>query len=135
MGAQTWSHSVSMPVPSMALHVVTTGSPPAGTGAARRQLWRGPLARVASVAVGLVDGDHVGELEDALLDALQLVAGAGRASSTRKKSTMLGDGRLALADADGLDEHDVEAGGLDESIVSRVAARRRRACRPSATAG
>ena len=35
-------------------------------------------ASVCVRAVGLVDRDHVGQLEDALLDALQLVAGAGQ---------------------------------------------------------
>ena len=40
------------------------------------------------VAVGLVDGDDVGELEQAALDALQLVAGA-RDATTTKTSTIL----------------------------------------------
>ena len=34
---------------------------------------------------------------------------------------MLGDGGLGLADADGLDQDDVVAGGLDTTIASRVA--------------
>ena len=41
-----------------------------------------------ALAVGLVDRDHVGQLEDALLDALQLVAGARQASAAGSESTM-----------------------------------------------
>ena len=56
-------------------------------------------------------------------------------SSTAKKSTIERDGDLGLADADGLDEHDVEARRLaDEHRLARAvrdaaerAARRRRA--------
>jgi len=39
------------------------------------------------LAVGLVDGERVGQLEDALLDALELVARA-REHEDRKKSTI-----------------------------------------------
>ena len=66
---------------------------------------RGPGLLLA-VAVGLVDRDHVGDLEDALLDALQLVAGAGEGEE-QERVDHPGDGDLGLADADGLDQHDV----------------------------
>ena len=42
------------------------------------ELAGGGAGLLLAVAVGLVDRDHVGDLEDALLDALQLVAGAGQ---------------------------------------------------------
>ena len=69
-------------------------------------------AGALAVAVGLVDGDHVGQLEDAALDALQLVAGA-REREQQERVDHLGDGDLGLPDADGLDDHDVVAGGLE----------------------
>ena len=50
-----------------------------------------PSASIDAVAVGLVDGDHVGQLEHALLDPLQL--SPARASiSSRKVSTMSATG-------------------------------------------
>ena len=64
------------------------------------------LAR-RGIEVGLVVDDDVGELDDAALDRLQLVAGVGqRAARTVDHA---GDRDLALADADRLDDHDVEA--------------------------
>ena len=63
------------------------------------------------VAVGLVDGDDVGELEQAALDALQLVAGA-RDRHHDEDIDHVGDGGLRLADAHCLDQHDVVAGGF-----------------------
>ena len=66
------------------------------------------------VAVGLVDGDDVGELEQAALDALQLVARA-RDGHHDENIDHVGDGGLGLADADRLDQHHVVAGSLDES--------------------
>ena len=69
--------------------------------------------RIAGVlAVGLVDRDDVGHLEDAALDALQLVAAPGQGQE-QEGVDHLGDGDLGLTDADGLDEHDVEARGLE----------------------
>ena len=65
-----------------------------------------------AVAVGLVDRDDVGELEDAALDALQLVAGTGQGEQ-QEGVDHLGDRDLVLADADGLDDDDVVAGRLE----------------------
>ena len=48
----------------------------------------GPARRRQELAVGLVDQDQVGELDDAALDALQLVAGARREQQRGKQSTM-----------------------------------------------
>ena len=66
------------------------------------------LRRGEQLAVGLVDHHEIGELDDAALDALQLVAGAGR-EQQQKAVDHVGDRALALADADGLDHHHVEA--------------------------
>jgi hypothetical protein len=61
-------------------------------------------------AVGLVHRDDVGQLEHALLDPLELVAGAGQGQQ-QERVGHLGHQRLRLAHADGLDEQDVVAGG------------------------
>ena len=84
-----------------------------------------------AVAVGLVDRDHVGDLEDALLDALQLVAGAGQGEE-QEGVDHAGDGDLGLADADGLDQHHVVARRLEHHHRLRWSrGRRRRGCRPT----
>ena len=77
----------------------TSRSAPASSRAAAR-------ASSSPVAVGLVDRDDVGDLEDALLDALQLVAGAGQGQEEEGVDHP-GHGDLGLADADGLDQHHV----------------------------
>ena len=64
------------------------------------------LRLLLAVAVGLVDRDHVRDLEDALLDALELVAGAGQRQEQERVDHPR-DGDLGLADAHGLDQHDV----------------------------
>ena len=64
------------------------------------------------VAVGLRDADDVGQLEDAALDALQLIAGAGHLKHEERVRHAV-DGDLRLSDADRLDQHDVESGGLE----------------------
>ena len=89
----------------------------------------GSLGAREVVAVGLVDRDHVGELDQALLEALQLVAGA-RQHQHQEKIGHVGDHGLRLAGADGLDQHDVVAGGFAESASIRGSSQRpRRACR------
>ncbi len=116
-----------------------------GRGPARRgnqhraELGRGPLcARL----VALVDDHEVGDLEQAGLDGLDLVPHLGRLEH---------DGRvrrgrdldLALARPDRLDEHEVEAGGVEHGRGRRrrrrqpagVAARRHRADEHVAIAG
>ena len=67
----------------------------------------------AVVAVGLVDGQKVGQLEDALLDALQFVPRPGQ-QQDEETINHAADEHLALAHAHGLDQHDIEAGGLAE---------------------
>ena len=65
------------------------------------------------VAIGLVDGDHVGKLDHALLQALQLIAGA-RQHEQQKKVGHVGDRDFRLADPDRLDQHHVIACSLAE---------------------
>jgi hypothetical protein len=74
------------------------------------QLASGPAGLVLVRAVGLVHGDDVGELEHALLDPLELVAGAGQGQQ-QERVGHLRHQRLRLADPDRLDEQDVVAGG------------------------
>lgn len=71
----------------------------------------GALGGQECVAVGLVDDHEVGDLHDAALDALELVACACEHEGQEGVGE-LGDGELGLADADGLDEDDIEASGL-----------------------
>ena len=90
-----------------------------------------------AVAVGLVHRDHVGDLEDALLDALELVAGAGQGEE-EERVDHAGDGDLGLPDADRLDQHHVVrrrlehrhrlAGGAGDA-AERAGGRARAGCR------
>ncbi len=73
------------------------------------------------VTVRFIDGDHVGEFDDAFLDALQFVTGAGH-HQHQKEIGHVGDGGLGLADADGLHDHHVVAAASHSSMVSRVLA-------------
>ena len=61
--------------------------------------------------MGLVDGDGVGEFHDAALDPLQLVAGT-RELQQQEEVDHAGHRHFRLADADGLYQDDVVAGGL-----------------------
>jgi hypothetical protein len=63
------------------------------------------------VAIGLVDGDHVGQFNKALLDALQFVARAGQ-HQRQKEIRHVADSGFRLADADRLHQHHIEAGGF-----------------------
>ncbi len=67
--------------------------------------------RCLTIPIGLVDGDDVGELEDAALDALELVT---RASEREEQEGVdhLGHRDLVLADPHGLDDDDVVTGSL-----------------------
>ena len=84
----------------------------APSAARRRAHGRPTRASVSPVAVGLVHRDHVGELEDAALDALELVAGAGQGEE-QEGVDHAGHRRLGLADADRLDQHHVVRRGLE----------------------
>src|SRR5688572_7308909 len=63
--------------------------------------------------IGLVDGDHVGDLHDARLQRLDRVARAGHEDEQHcvRHARHLD---LALTGADGLDEHDVLAEGVEQ---------------------
>jgi hypothetical protein len=65
-------------------------------------LLRGQLGGRPHQAVGLVDRDHVHQLQQAALDPLQLVAGPGQHQG-QEAVGHVGHHRLGLADADRLD--------------------------------
>ena len=71
------------------------------------------LATVHIVAVALVDDDAVGDLHNATLDALQLVASASHLDEQEEVDHRV-TGGLALPYSNGLDEDLVEAGSLAE---------------------
>ena len=79
-----------------------------GETRAARQFGRG-LVR----PVGLVDGDRVGQFDDPALESLQLVPGTGQ-QHQQEEVDHRADLRLALPHADGLDDDDVVAGGLEQ---------------------
>ena len=105
------STTSSTPSP-LAATVLTMGHPPALVGAAvaqRQHVAQVAHDRVGAVAVGLVDHEDVGDLEDAGLGRLDAVAHPGREQHERGVGQR-GDLHLGLPDADRLDEHDVAAG-------------------------
>ena len=109
------------------------GPGPDGGRAVAGADWRGDEHRpelggrpLGARPVALVDDDDVGHLEQARLDRLDLVAHLGRLEHDGR----VGGGRdldLALAGPDRLDEHQVEAGGVEDG--------RRRAARRGEAAG
>ena len=74
---------------------------------------RGVRGGGGEVAVGLVHDDQIGELHDPTLEPLQLVA-AARRDQHEEEVDHRRDLHLRLADADGLDQDDVEAGRFAE---------------------
>ncbi len=72
-----------------------------------------PLRADHVVSIGLVDRDHVRDLEDAALDALELVPRSGQ-HEHQVEIHHVGHHGLRLADTHGLHQHHVEAGGLAE---------------------
>ena len=132
-----------MPSPVWALALSTRGTQPVAPGESKASAWawstrvRSAAARL--LAVGLVHDQHVGELENAFLDPLQLVACA-RLEQHREQVDHRVHLDLRLADADGLDDHDVEARRLaDEHRLARAmgntAERATRRCRTDVRAG
>jgi hypothetical protein len=75
-----------------------------------RELAGRPARLVLVRAVGLVHRDDVSELEHALLNPLELVAGTGQGEQQEGVGHLRHQG-LRLAHADRLDEQDVVAGG------------------------
>ena len=79
----------------------------------------GTAGRQGHVAIGLVDRDHIGDLQNAFLDALQLVAGPGQ-HQRQKEIDHLGHRGLGLADPHRLHQHHIKAGGLaDDHALTR----------------
>jgi hypothetical protein len=63
------------------------------------------------VEVGLVEHDHIGQFDDALLDRLQVVASV-RQLQQHEHVGHAGHRSFRLADTDGFDDDHVEAGRL-----------------------
>ena len=82
---------------------------------------------VGAVAVGLVDGEDVGALQDAGLDGLHLVAHP-RGDHDERRVGGAGDLELVLADAHGLDEHHVVAARVEHAHDVARAARQTPRC-------
>ncbi len=74
----------------------------------RARIFGGRLAGARGIDVGLVDRHHIRLFDDAPLDALELVAGA-RQGEHEEEVGHVGDRGFRLADADRLDQQDVEA--------------------------
>jgi hypothetical protein len=86
----------------------------------RRAHLRGRQLRRRRIEVGLVEHHQVGQLHDALLDRLQVVAGIGQLQQ-HEAVGHAGHRGFGLADADRLDDDDVVAGGLaQQQRLARV---------------
>ena len=90
------------------------GAPGARARAQRDHVPQLAHRRVGAVAVGLVDDEHVPDLEDAGLGSLHPVA---HPRGQQHERGVGGPGHLdlALTDADGLDQHDVEPGRVEHA--------------------
>ena len=73
----------------------------------------GALGGVDVIAVGLVDGEQVGHLDDSAFDSLEFVTGAGDHEQEKKIDHAVNQ-RLRLAHAHGFNEDGVKARGLAE---------------------
>ena len=71
-----------------------------------------PHRAVGPLSVGLVDDEHVGDLEDAGLGGLDAVAHPGGEEDHRRVGGA-GDLHLRLTHADGLEDDDVTAGRVE----------------------
>ena len=69
------------------------------------------MRRGGQFAVGLVDQHQIGQLDDAALDPLQLVA-SRRRQDQNEHIDDIGNRGFGLADADRLDQYCIEAGRL-----------------------
>ena len=101
-------------------------TPVAAAGSARpiaSMFLRSAIVRFGVGPVALADDVDVGDLEDAGLDRLDVVAEAGRRDDHRGVRRAR-DVDLVLAHADGLDHHDVEAGGVEHVDRFERAARK-----------
>src|SRR6266511_954580 len=87
------------------------------------------VGRVGAVPVGLVDHEHVGDLQDAGLGRLDRVAHAGGEQHERGVGEA-GHLDLGLADADGLHEHNLASGAFQHA--NRLRGRRGEAAQVAA---
>ena len=71
------------------------------------------LDELRLVFLGLVDGDHMGQFQNAFLDPLQRVAGSGQ-DQEKEEIDHIGDLNFGLAGAYRLDQDHVVAGSLAE---------------------
>ncbi len=78
------------------------------------------LHAVCAGLIGLVDHEHVGDLHDACLDGLHVVAHAGH-QHHHGHLRQSGDLHFVLPHADGLDQHVIAAGASIRRARSRVA--------------
>jgi hypothetical protein len=68
---------------------------------------------IGSLSIGLVDDEDIGNLHDACLDRLHVVSGTRHEHQNRHVGRP-DDVDFVLANADGLDDHDVLAGGIED---------------------
>ena len=101
-----------MPSPAVACVITSSGTQPVNS---RHLHHRTDLASqlIGHRVIGLVDDKDVGDLHDAGLEHLDRIAAAGLKRDERRVR-QLRDRNLALADADRLDEHDVETECIHE---------------------
>jgi hypothetical protein len=76
------------------------------------------LARADGIDVGRVDRDHVGLLDDALLDPLQLIAGARQRQNEREIGHVRDRG-FGLANPNRFDEENIEARRFAKNRLAR----------------
>ena len=84
---------------------------------------------IGAVAIALVDHEDVGDLHDAGLERLHVVAGARHQHDDRDVGGA-DDVDFVLADADGFDDHEALAGGVEHQ--RRIAGRAREAAHVAA---
>ena len=115
-----------MPPSARARTTTTRGFQASAAAAAAQAEHLAHLARrlLGQRQVALADGEHVGDLERAGLQRLDVVAEPGRTDDDAGVGER-GDPRFRLAGADGLDDDAVEAGGVE--AVDRRARRARQA--------
>ena len=115
-----------MPPSARARTTTTRGFQASAEGLRRSAEHLAHLARrlLGERQVALADGEHVGDLERAGLERLDVVAEPGRTDDDAGVGER-GDPRFRLAGADGLDDDAVEAGGVE--AVDRRAGRARQA--------
>ena len=112
----TSSQTSRMPVPLRASRSRAPGPVHSGSGGrisrgALRIIGDRPARRRGEFAVRLVDEDEIGELDNATLDPLELVA-RRRQQDQHEEVDDLGDRGLRLADTNRLDQHRVKPGRL-----------------------